>query len=222
MSIRVHSIKAGLAWCHLIENEHGLVLVDAGSTRQEGEILRRMEALGRSDLRLILITHAHLDHYGSAAALQKETRAPVAIHAADEADMAKGKTRLGAVRLFGRVVKAALPLVERRLRPEPTRADVILSDGSQLDEYGLPARILHTPGHTPGSCSLIVEGGIAFVGDLVSPMVWPHAQLFYAHDWPELARSLEAVQTLRPRWVYSGHGGSPIAGNVFQKIRARA
>lgn len=220
MSVKVHTIKAGMAFCHLVESSEGLVLIDAGSPGKEHEILRHLKRLGRDDLRLILITHAHLDHYGSAAALRRETGALVAIHAADAEPMAKGETRLGSARYWGFFIKLILPWVEKRVGPEPVAADILLADGDDLRQFGLPGRIVHTPGHTPGSCSVIVSDGIAFVGDLVSPMGRPHAQLLYAHDWGELAKSLGAIQALHPERVYSGHGEHPIDGSTFQRIRA--
>lgn len=169
-----------MAFCHLVESSEGLVLIDAGSPGKEHEILRHLKRLGRDDLRLILITHAHLDHYGSAAALRRETGALVAIHAADAEPMAKGETRLGSARYWGFFIKLILPWVEKRVGPEPVAADILLADGDDLRQFGLPGRIVHTPGHTPGSCSVIVSDGIAFVGDLVSPMGRPHAALVRA------------------------------------------
>jgi hydroxyacylglutathione hydrolase len=210
-----------MSWCHLIEADGGIVLVDAGSPRKEGVIMERLRGLGRDDLKLIFITHAHFDHYGSAAALRRLTGAPIAIHSADRDAMAGGETPLGKVRLWGRVIKLILPLAERRIRPEPTTADVIVEEGDRLAPYGIDAEVLHTPGHTHGSCSLIVDGRLAFVSDLVSQVGWPHAQLVYAQDWDELGTSLRRVQQLEPEWVYTGHGGRPIPRNVFLKIKAR-
>ncbi len=66
----------------------GAVLVDAGLPGYAGPILAKLEELGHPDLRLIYITHAHVDHYGSAAAVQRATGAPIAVHADDAGDLA--------------------------------------------------------------------------------------------------------------------------------------
>ncbi|UCG51315.1 MAG: MBL fold metallo-hydrolase [Candidatus Latescibacterota bacterium] len=219
--INVHSLKVGVGWTHLIETASGLVLVDAGSPGKQSKMFRYLEKLGRDDLRLIIITHAHLDHYGSALAIGRSTDAPIAIHREDADAMAKAETHLGLVRGWGKFVERTMPLVERYLSPEPTQADLLLGDGERLDRFGLDAQILHTPGHTPGSLTLLVDGGLAFVGDLASTRGRPHAQLFYATDWAQLERSLKRVQSHEPRWVYTGHGGRPIRGEVFQRIKAR-
>jgi glyoxylase-like metal-dependent hydrolase (beta-lactamase superfamily II) len=220
MSLLIHSIGAGIGSAYLIESKAGLVLVDAGSRRSESKILRRMQALGRYDLRLIFITHAHLDHYGSAAAIRRLTGAPVAIHPADADAMAKGETRLGSVRGWGRLVRAMMPLIESYLGPEPTPADILLEEGDSLGDYGLDGVVLHTPGHTPGSTSLLVEGRIAFIGDLLSTALRPYVQRYYASDWSLVAESLRRLMELKLEWVYGGHGLRPLSGEAFKSLDA--
>lgn len=220
MSVTVSSILAGLAWCHLIEGESGLVLVDAGSRGATAKILDRISE-SHQPLRLVFITHAHLDHYGCAAAIRRATGAPIAVHRADADAIARGETPLGRVRLWGHATRMLFPLINRLVGPEPVRADVILDHGDDLSAYGIDARVLHTPGHTPGSCVLLVEESVAFVGDLVSPMLFPHAQMIYATDWDRLAASLQAMQRLPLKAVYSGHGSEPMSGETFRRIRAR-
>ena len=218
MAFQVHSIEAGLAWCHLIEHDDGLVLVDAGSYGHADRILRRIKATGKP-LQLLFITHAHLDHYGNALQIKQALDVPVAVHGADAEAMSRGETHLGSVRLWGHLIKLMLPVVERFVGPEPLQADVIVDDGDDLSAYGIASRVVHLPGHTPGSCALVTEDGAAFVGDLVSPMLYPHAQMLYAIDWREMADSVRRLQELEPREVYSGHGGKPMSGESIQRIK---
>lgn len=218
-SLRVHRINAGMSWAYLLEAERSLVLVDAGSRGKESAVLRRMADLGRDDLSLIFITHAHLDHYGSAAELRRHTGAPIAVHRADAEAMARGDTPLRNVRLWGHVTKALLPHLQRWLRPEPTTADIILEDGDDLSRFGVDASVIHTPGHTDGSSTLMVEGRLAFVGDLISTMLVPHVQLIYAMDWDMLYDSVRRLKALRPEMVYSAHGRRPMTGDALQRMK---
>ncbi|MFZ5916811.1 MAG: MBL fold metallo-hydrolase [Chloroflexota bacterium] len=218
MPVKVHPLSMGLVQAYLIQGEAGLVLVDAGMPGFEQRVLQRMQTLERQDLRLIWITHAHLDHYGSAAALRRRTGAPVAIHRADAAAMAQAETHLGAVRGRGRLVGALLPLLQRALRPQPTPADLLMVDGDGLQDFGLDARLLHTPGHTPGSSCLIVEGRFAFVGDLLSATGQPHSQRFFAHDWSQIPHSLARLQALKPERIYPGHGRGHIGGEALARL----
>lgn len=214
----VHRIRAGLGEAYLIENDAGLFLVDTGSPHCERIILRRMRALGRDDLRLIFITHAHLDHYGSAAALRRITGAPIAIHPADADAITQGETVLGETRGRGRLLSYLYPWLEHYLRPEPTPPDLLVNDGDILVPFGLSATVWHTPGHTAGSCSLIVREHLAFVGDLLSDGRQPHPQRYFASDWKALRDSLVRLQSLRPTWIYAGHGRRPIHGAMLGTI----
>jgi hydroxyacylglutathione hydrolase len=218
MSPTIHTIRMGVSLAYLIERESGLFLVDAGTPRNEGRVLRKMRALKRDDLKLIFITHAHFDHYGSAASLRRLTGAPIAIHRSDASSMAMGKTLIGSTRSRGWITPLLLPLFEWLERPEPIRADLLVEDGEDLNDIGLEATVIHTPGHTPGSSSLIIEHKLAFVGDLISTRGRPHVQQLYAHDWDNIPRSLRRLQALEPEWVYTGHGMRPLSGAALQKL----
>jgi glyoxylase-like metal-dependent hydrolase (beta-lactamase superfamily II) len=215
---RIHSLRAGLSVAHLVEADGGWVLVDTGSPGRASRILRALRRLGGGALRLIYITHAHFDHYGSARALRERTGAPVAIHAADEAAMAAGQTPLRSVRGRGWLGRLLLPLAERALGPEPTQADVPLTEGQNLAPYGLDAVVMHTPGHTRGSSSLIVTEDVAFVGDLISTNGRLHAQNLYASDWSELADSLARLKRQPLSRIYAGHGRRPVTAAQLQRI----
>ncbi len=214
----IHSVLLGLARAYLLESNTGLVLIDAGAPGQEKRVLRLMRRLGRRDLRLILITHAHLDHFGSAAALHQMTGAPIAIHQADAPAMLKGETRLGSVRGRGKILHALLPILNRFYKPPPTPAHLSIRDEFDLRPFGLEAVALHTPGHTPGSMSVLLENRHAFVGDLVSTTGKPHSQRFFATDWSQLFQSLQRIQQLEPAWIYPGHGSKPLDGSSFQAL----
>ena len=216
--MHVHGLDMGLARAYLLESRAGLVLVDAGSPGSERNALAALRALGRKDLRLVFITHAHLDHYGSAAALRRLTGAPIAIHQLDATAMSCGETHLGSVRGRGRVVQALMPLFAPFLRLEPTQPDYLLEDGQSLDSFGLDAVILHTPGHTPGSSCLIVEECYAFVGDLLSSNGKPHTQRYYAEDWSLLPSSLARLKASKPEKAFPGHGRAPLDGPVLQQL----
>jgi glyoxylase-like metal-dependent hydrolase (beta-lactamase superfamily II) len=178
-----------------------------------------MRSLGREDLKLIFITHAHLDHYGSAAALRRATGADIVIHREDASFMARGETPLGRVRGRGNLVRILFPLIKKLVKLEPTPPDLILEDSDFLNDFGLDGFLVHTPGHTPGSSCLFVEGSrLAFSGDLVTNSGHPRVQSFYAHDWSKISGSLARLQGLKPDWTYPGHGKRPIDGDSLLKI----
>lgn len=128
-----------------------ITLVDAGGIGSAGRVLRFLHSLGRrpGEVGHIVVTHHHLDHTGSLARLQQETGALVAAHR-QEIPFLTGAMPSP----FVRPVLAALTgPIFRRMRPRVARVDVALEDGQEIE--GLEGfRVLHTPGHTPGSLSL--------------------------------------------------------------------
>jgi hydroxyacylglutathione hydrolase len=209
--LEIHSLSLGMVQSYLLAFDQGIILVDAGMPGYAGRVLRKISSLGRGDLRLIYITHAHIDHYGSAAALRNATNAPIAIHGADAGAISQGESPLGEPRGKGRIVGAMMPLIERLIPLAPSKPDLILKDGDSLKDYGLDAYVLHTPGHTMGSTSLLVEDRYAFVGDLLSTSGKPHAQRLFAQDWSVIGDSLDRLKSKQPEWIYTGHGKRPLS-----------
>jgi glyoxylase-like metal-dependent hydrolase (beta-lactamase superfamily II) len=207
---RVHTLRVKMANAYLIENETGMVLFDCGAPGSENRIIRKMNEIGRDDLKLIYISHAHIDHYGSAAALREMTGADIAIHTDDSQDMALGNSILGRTKGRGFFIHFCFPLIERIWTCMPTTADILLEDGDTLNNYDFDAIVLHTPGHTDGSSSLILKNGDAFVGDLISSSGQPRAQRFFAQDWDQIPASIQRLSGKNPKRVYTGHGKSPL------------
>ncbi len=180
--------------------------------------MREIRRMGRKDLQLIFITHAHFDHYGSAAAVRRLTGAPITIHEKDAEFMARGETPLGFVRGRGKIAQVFLPLGELLYKPEPTQADVVFTEGYHFNDGDPKLTAIHLPGHTPGSSGLCIDDRIAFVGDLLSTTGKPHAQRYYATDWSQISQSLDRLKSLKPEWIYTGHGRKPLSGQEMVQL----
>jgi len=219
--MQIHPISCGLGYSFLIEYPHGLFLVDCGSPGQQFAILAKMKTIGRTDLKCIWVTHAHYDHYGSAAALRTLIGAPVGVHPADADSLSAGLSPLGTARRHGFILSMIQSALQKIFPLAPTPPDFTLEDGNTLERFGLNASILHCPGHTPGHTCLLLEGGIALAADLIARNPRPRLQDLLAADWPQLPTSLDHLKAARPAWVYTGHSGIALSGEVLQKITPR-
>ena len=201
---KVDGIRVGNAY--LVEVGDGLLAVDTGTPGSETHILRTIERLRRrpQDLRLIVLTHWHLDHMGSAAELRRLTGARVAIHELDAPILAGGP--------LPEKGRRAMRLIMRVFRVEPLTADLVLRDGDVVDGF----RVLHVPGHTAGSIAIHRDGvtftGDALLGDRRGAFRPPDPRL--SLDPPKATESAERIRGLSLRLVLPGHGAlvKPLPG----------
>jgi len=142
----IHLVDGTFANVYLIRRGEKLLVVDAGLPGEYEKVLRYIEKLGHlpEDVETIIVTHAHHDHVGSLKDLKDATGANIAAHK-DEVPYLKGEKTF-------------------RSEIEPVDVEIKLNDGDEV--HGL--KVIHSPGHTPGSiCLLDLKTKALFVGDLV-------------------------------------------------------
>jgi hydroxyacylglutathione hydrolase len=217
--VRVERIAVHETNCYLLRGEGGVVLIDPGPPGVAGRVVASASAAGvqAADVRLIFVTHGHLDHYGAAAEVQALCGAPVAASPGEPEFSCDRRNALPpAQTLRGGLVRWFYLLLSPLAHFAPLEADVLLDDGADLSAYGLAARVLRLPGHSPGSLGIVTAGGDAFVGDLFVNFAVP-SQPLYLSDRAAWQCSYEIVRALKPRTVYIGHG-EPFSGDKLDKI----
>lgn len=218
----LHCIGLGVTRAFAIRGER-TVLVDTGQPGDGPRILAALERFGirPSDVSLVVLTHAHVDHYGAVRFLKEATGAPVAVGRADAPFLAPGKSppmKVGSA--LGRAMHKLMPV--RDMPPElAVVPDVFVDEELGLGPWGVDARVIATPGHTAGSLSVLLPTGEALVGDLVmrSLMVFGTPVIaFFAQDKPESRRSLRTVVDSGARVVVSTHGGAFATDDVRRHL----
>ena len=197
-----------------------LALVDTGMPGNAGAILSYIDDLGlTADLTRIIITHHHLDHVGSAAAVKQHTSSLLSAHSGDapfiSGEQSPPPPQSAIMRLFFRLLAPILP--HAQLVP----VDVTLQDGDRLDLLG-GATVVHVPGHTPGSIALhFPSERMLICGDTISHRgngLGPPPKPFTA-DLNQAIASLRRMAELEFDLLCPGHG-APIVGRAGDQVRA--
>ena len=227
----VHLAQTSLVNWTIVAGDSGAMLIDAGFPGNRDDVLTSLRRLGfgPEDLTAILLTHAHIDHLGSAIWFAHTHGTPVYCHPAEVAHARRD------------YLEQASPaaLMTQAWRPTWLRWSAQVAAKGALQRAGIPAareltaeiaatlpgrpRALPTPGHTSGHCSYVVDGVLVAGDALVTghplsqrrgPQLLPSV---FNHSDDDCARSLSVLATAGTDVLIPGHGevwNGPIADAV--------
>jgi len=201
----VHNLRVNCYIFYCPETMEGII-IDPGA---DAPGIARMAQENGVQIKKIVLTHGHVDHIGAAEPLRDLCRVPVAIHREDSPTLKDPYSNLSS--FFN--------------RPINLTADELLGEGDILQVGNLTAKVIHTPGHTPGGICLITEDGL-FSGDTLFCEAIGRSD-FPGGNGPDLVRSIK--EKLMPLdgglLVFPGHEGktsigyerlyNPFLGNSF-------
>jgi glyoxylase-like metal-dependent hydrolase (beta-lactamase superfamily II) len=207
----VHQVAVG-SNAFVVDGDEGVTLIDTGLPKREGSIAALLDEIGRnpSDVGAILITHAHVDHGGGAAALKALTGSTVFASEVD-APALEGRVKPPPPPM-GRYVAFLFNLLPGM---DPVVVDRYVEQGSA---DGLPEGfcVIETPGHTSGHVCyrLDREGGIVFAGDVaVAKKGEIQKGFFNAFGGKSIVTAIEHLSTFEFEIACFGHSG-PLTGGA--------
>lgn len=217
----------------LLADGDAVTLVDTGYPGQRGELLKSLRQLGRTtdDVVAVLLTHAHVDHVGSAEFFSSGHGVPVYVHERELAharrqvlhqagpmDVARNAWRPGVLGWSRRIMALDATSKQGVVSPAP------FPSGGAMDVPGRPVPVLtggHTPGHTVFHLpehGVVITGDILVTGHPVSRRVGPQPiPAWFDHDPEGALRGLAVVGGLDGDVLVPGHG-EPWHGSVRRSV----
>jgi glyoxylase-like metal-dependent hydrolase (beta-lactamase superfamily II) len=165
----VIQVLGGRCNVFLVSGRHCWLLVDTSWKWAWRTLSARLDRLlpDRSALDALVLTHAHFDHAENAARIQDKYPVQIIVQREEAAWLASGENPLprGTNAATRWLTDTFAARIEPHVRYRPVSPDCIVDRELDLRPLGFNALLLHTPGHSPGSMSLIVDDEIALVGD---------------------------------------------------------
>ncbi|MCU0459723.1 MAG: MBL fold metallo-hydrolase [Bacteroidales bacterium] len=182
------------------------LLVDTGISFDRSRIAHALERKGLIP-EAVILTHTHFDHAGNAAWLQAEYGAEVVVQEAESRMLATGDTPIPEGTY---AVTRGLVSIGRKVAPvfkyDPCTADHVFSDQFDLNRFGINGFIIHTPGHSPGGATVVIDDEIAIAGDSVIGTMPGSPFPPFADDVPLLISSWKRIIDTDCRFFLPGHG----------------
>lgn len=198
-------------------------MVDGGAPKRAKEFTKAIEKIGikTHDIKLIVITHGHWDHIGSAKEIKELTEAKIAMHHLEKEWLEKSlKPMPPGVTTWGHILSGIVKMFLPFIRIPETNVDIVIgNEGLSLEEYGIPGKVIYTPGHSSGSVSVLLETGDAFVGDMAMnkfPLRFSPGLPIFAEDPVRLNGSWKSLLDQGAKMVYPAHG-EPFSADIIRK-----
>jgi glyoxylase-like metal-dependent hydrolase (beta-lactamase superfamily II) len=216
---KVIRVQCGGSNCFIVDNNGCSVLVDTSIVFFKDHVLK---ACRNKNIRLIVLTHGHIDHIQNAAAISKALNAPIAMHRADCGLIAdnRGEPMLAAG-FFGKILLAIVNKGMDESKIDPFEPDVFLAEGDSLIDYGVRASIVELPGHTRGSIGILCGGANLpaggndltnggtdlIVGDALMNRMRARKPLIYGNR-ANMIQSVKKIAGYKSAVIHFGHGKS--------------
>jgi hydroxyacylglutathione hydrolase len=209
------------SFLHPISNSK-YILIDTLTPGSEFNILTEMSSRGIKtfELLLILITHYHQDHAGSAKAMQDASKAPIGVPKL-ESNYLKNGLPLPKAISYNKWIGPIMEKFPQNISSIPFEVKYEFEGGEILKEFD-NIKIITTPGHTNGSISIITESGDCFIGDLMSGAFFtvnhPSLHFMMVYETPfNVKESISKLLNEKSCQLYFPGHGMPFSRESLQK-----
>jgi len=164
----IHLLKIGITNCFLVEKNEITLLIDTGQKRFSEKLKSQLSILLKKQNKLdyLILTHSHYDHAENAKMVKQLFSPTLVAHKNETQFLKEGFTKLprGTNMITDAITKLGNKYARQIGEYDPVETDIEIDD-LYLFENNSSIKIIHTPGHTIGSISIIIDDEIALVGD---------------------------------------------------------
>jgi glyoxylase-like metal-dependent hydrolase (beta-lactamase superfamily II) len=215
MELSIYPIHMGLDTVYAVKGE-GVILIDGGFPHKLANLKDGLAKtlIQPEEIKLIILTHGHWDHIGSARDIKQLTGARVLMHEKDVHYLAEVKqTSPTGFTPWGKIMSALLNLITPFIHVPTFEVDIVAGDEElSLSEYGIPGRLICTPGHTWGSVSVLLAMNLF-------PLRLNPGLPIYGDDIQLVKNSWKKLLDMGAKIVYPAHG-KPFLAQVMRKLIA--
>ena len=206
----VIQLLAGRSNVFLINCGQVIIMVDSGAKMQWKRLDNTLKQLQVSKVDYLILTHTHFDHAGNAVRLKELYNPRIMVHDLEKDYLLKGENvkMTGKNRFFALWVKMLSGLLKNRMHYDPCTFDIPLDSDHDMGETGLNIMVMHTPGHTRGSVSVIIDNEMALVGDCMFGIIVSSVYPPFAENYDLLIKSWGRLLKTGCRTFLPSHGGS--------------
>jgi hydroxyacylglutathione hydrolase len=220
--IRIHRIICLYANVYVVRGHGQCFLVDTGPAAFQRFLARRLRRLGITRIHGVILTHTHYDHAGNAAFFQEKFGSRIMVHRAEAGYLNNGLSSVpGGISVFARLMERLASGIEPKILQFPACEphELPVSEGSK-PFFDMPVTVMATPGHSPGSVSVVVDREIALVGDCMFGVVPKKILPPFGDDIGQIISSWQQLLATGCHTFLPGHGFGVSRTTVQKNITA--
>jgi glyoxylase-like metal-dependent hydrolase (beta-lactamase superfamily II) len=207
--VSITKMLGGRSNVFLIKAGDMVLLVDTSPALFKKQLLNSIRNKNIHSIDYLILTHTHFDHAGNAAIIKEKYAAKVIVHRNEAEYLLTGNSPVPAgTNSFTKwLVKHPGALAAKYYTYKGCKADMLVSDVIEMPVKNAQIKIIHTPGHSAGSVSVIIDEEIALVGDTLFGTYPGSCFPPFADDVPQLIRSWGILLDTGCKYFYPAHGG---------------
>ena len=217
----IRMIAGGRSNVFMVSSANYRLLVDTGPQYKGRQLLKTLQKEGCVRIDGLLLTHTHFDHAGNARLIKDAFGCEVFVQQSEEAFLLSGDCPLPAgtnaftkllIRTFGKTAS-------RRVRYPSCKSETTINEQFSFTDKGLNAIALHTPGHTEGSLSLVVDREIVLAGDTLFGILPGSCYPPFGDNIPQLAESWKMLLSTGATLFLPSHGWPVSRDNLEKNLK---